>query len=214
MTPACPSLQLEKKAFGESKGTSRAPRIQYGHISTCTTVCRLGAQQLIPNQFFRAGWVLIYKSVSDVEEDLRSGGRCLMSLFLDAFLDSAAHLNQAVPGPTKMAMSVSLGQCGKRLLPVIIDQLAHEDPDRPWASIPRDDYDLSQGYADISYAAFANAINKLAWMVEKSIGRSDSFETIAYLGTPDVRYHMVCDLLSKTLSHFVDPLDTPCKGAK
>lgn len=137
-----------------------------------------------------------------------------MSLFLDTFLDSAAHLNQAAPGPTKMPMSVSLGHCGKRLLPVIIDQLAHEDPDRPWGSIPRDDYDLSQGYADISYAAFANAINKLAWMVEKSIGRSDSFETIAYLGTPDVRYHMVCDLPSKTLSHFVDPLHTPCKGAK
>lgn len=90
-----------------------------------------------------------------------------------------------------MATSVTPGECGKRLLPVIIDQLAHEDPDRPWGSIPRDDYDLSQGYADISYAAFANAINKLAWMVEKSIGRSDSFETIAYLGTPDVRYHMV-----------------------
>lgn len=112
-------------------------------------------------------------------------------------------------------MSVSPGQCGKRLLPVIIDQLAHEDPNRPWASIPRDDYDLSQGYADISYAALANAINKLAWMVEKSIGRSDSsFETIAYLGTPDVRYHMVGDLPSKTLFHLLGTLDTPCKGAK
>lgn len=90
-----------------------------------------------------------------------------------------------------MPTPVSPGKCGRRLLPVIIDQLAQEDPNRPWASIPRDDYDLSQGYADISYAAFANAINKLAWMVEKSIGRSESFETIAYLGTPDVRYHMV-----------------------
>lgn len=90
-----------------------------------------------------------------------------------------------------MAKYISPGECGKRLLPVIIDQLAHEDPERPWGSIPLDDYDLSQGYADISYAALANAINKLAWMVEKSIGRSQSFETIAYLGTPDVRYHMV-----------------------
>ena len=90
-----------------------------------------------------------------------------------------------------MTTSSSPGECGKRLLPVIIDQLAQEDPNRPWASIPRDDYDLSQGYADISYAALANAINKLAWMVEKSIGRSNSFETIAYLGTPDIRYHLV-----------------------
>lgn len=90
-----------------------------------------------------------------------------------------------------MTTSASPGECGKRLLPAIIDQLAHENPDRSWGSIPRNDYDLSQGYADISYAAFANAINKLAWMVEKYVGRSDHFETIAYLGASDVRYHMV-----------------------
>ncbi|ROW00362.1 hypothetical protein VMCG_07241 [Cytospora schulzeri] len=97
-----------------------------------------------------------------------------------------------------MASSVAPGICGKRLLPTIIDQLAREDPDRPWASIPRDDYDLSQGFADISYAVLANAINKLAWLVEKSVGRSDSFETIAYLGTPDIRYHMLQMAVCKT----------------
>ncbi|KAK7744856.1 hypothetical protein SLS53_003089 [Cytospora paraplurivora] len=79
-----------------------------------------------------------------------------------------------------MASSVAPGVPGKRLLPTIIDELAREDPDRPWASIPRDDYDLSQGFADISYAGLANAVNKLAWLIEGSIGRSDSFETIAY----------------------------------
>ncbi|KAJ0114297.1 Bacitracin synthase 3 [Diaporthe amygdali] len=97
-----------------------------------------------------------------------------------------------------MATSVSPGECGKRLLPVIIDELAREDPDRPWGSIPRDDYDLSQGYADISYLSLANAINKLAWMLEKSVGRSETFETIAYLGTPDVRYHMMQMAACKT----------------
>lgn len=90
-----------------------------------------------------------------------------------------------------MASSVAPGIPGKRLLPTIIDELAREDPDRPWASIPRDDYDLAQGFADISYAGLANAVNKLAWLIEGTIGRLDSFETIAYLGTPDIRYHMV-----------------------
>lgn len=99
-----------------------------------------------------------------------------------------------------MATSVSPGECGKRLLPVIIDELAREDPNRPWGSIPRDDYDLSQGYADISYLSLANAINKLAWMLDKSVGRSETFETIAYLGTPDVRYHMVSLLDAVTRS--------------
>ncbi|ROW01433.1 hypothetical protein VPNG_07604 [Cytospora leucostoma] len=97
-----------------------------------------------------------------------------------------------------MASSVAPGIPGERLLPTIIDELAREDPDRPWASIPRDDYDLSQGFADISYAGLANAVNKLAWLIEGSIGRSDSFETIAYLGTPDIRYHMMQMAVCKT----------------
>lgn len=121
-------------------------------------------------------------------------GKCVSIILLSQripTLNCKAALSRQGPGPTKMTASPSPGECGKRLLPVIIDQLAHEDPDRPWGSIPRNDYDLSQGYTDISYAAFANAINKLAWMVEKSVGRSDHFETIAYLGTSDVRYHMV-----------------------
>ncbi|KUI66503.1 hypothetical protein VM1G_01339 [Cytospora mali] len=97
-----------------------------------------------------------------------------------------------------MASNVSPGICGKRLLPPIIDELAQEDPNRPWASIPRDDYALPQGFVDISYAALANAINKLAWLIERSIGRSNSFETIAYLGIPDIRYHMIQMAVCKT----------------
>ncbi|RYP43593.1 hypothetical protein DL770_011588 [Monosporascus sp. CRB-9-2] len=82
-------------------------------------------------------------------------------------------------------------KCGQRLLPAVIDELARDEPNRPWASIPIDDWDLSRGYEDISYGRFANAINKLAWFIVNSIGRSSTFETIAYLGTPDIRYHMM-----------------------
>ncbi|RYP38849.1 hypothetical protein DL767_002411 [Monosporascus sp. MG133] len=80
---------------------------------------------------------------------------------------------------------------GRRLLPAVIDELARDEPSRPWASIPIDDSDLSHGYEDVSYNTFANAINKLAWFIVNSIGRSSTFETIAYLGTPDIRYHMI-----------------------
>ena len=81
--------------------------------------------------------------------------------------------------------------CGKRLLPVVIDEYARDQPERPWASIPIDDWDLTQGYEDVSYGALANAINKLAWYIERTIGRSSNLETIAYLGVPDIRYHMM-----------------------
>ncbi|RYP29495.1 hypothetical protein DL767_006685 [Monosporascus sp. MG133] len=82
-------------------------------------------------------------------------------------------------------------KCGRRLLPAVIDERARDEPSRPWASIPIDDLDLSHGYEDVSYGMFANAINKLAWFIVNSIGRSSTFETIAYLGTPDIRYHMI-----------------------
>ena len=88
--------------------------------------------------------------------------------------------------------------CGKRLLPVVIDEYARNEPDRAWASIPYDDWDLTQGYEDVTYEAFANAINKLAWLIERRVGRSETFETIAYLGVPDIRYHMMEMAVCKT----------------
>lgn len=81
--------------------------------------------------------------------------------------------------------------CGRRLQPVVIDTRARDEPDKPWASLPIDDYDLSKGFEDISYATFANAINKMAWFIEENIGKSSTFETIAYLGISDIRYHII-----------------------
>lgn len=88
--------------------------------------------------------------------------------------------------------------CGRRLLPAVIDQLARDEPDRPWCSLPRDDYDLSQGFEDISYSRLANAINKLAWFIEEHISKSTTFETVAYLGVSDVRYHIIQMAVCKT----------------
>lgn len=77
--------------------------------------------------------------------------------------------------------------------------------------MPRDDYDLTKGFENISFARFANGINRLAWFIEKAIGKSTSFETIAYLGVNDVRYHMmqmaVCKTGHKVL--FSTMLNTP-----
>ncbi|KAI1851249.1 hypothetical protein JX266_003324 [Neoarthrinium moseri] len=90
------------------------------------------------------------------------------------------------------------GDVGRRLLPVIIDEVARDDPHKAWASLPIDDYDLSQGFEDITYAAFANGINKLAHFIVKAFGTSDNFETIVYLGIPDLRYYMLLYAVCKT----------------
>ncbi|KAI1346772.1 hypothetical protein F5Y01DRAFT_264280 [Xylaria sp. FL0043] len=84
------------------------------------------------------------------------------------------------------------------VLPVVIDELARNDPHRPWASIPVDDNDLTRGYEDINYETLASAIDKLAWVIDSAIGKSTTFETIAYLGTSDLRYHMMQMAACKT----------------
>lgn len=90
--------------------------------------------------------------------------------------------------------------CGRRLLPVVIDELAQNDPSRPWASLPVDDWDLSLGFEDINYATLASAINKLAHFIVDHVGRSAprKFETILYLGVPDIRYHVLQMAVCKT----------------
>ncbi|KAK8033766.1 acetyl-CoA synthetase-like protein [Apiospora marii] len=98
------------------------------------------------------------------------------------------------------------GEVGRRLLPVIIDEVARQDPDRAWASLPVDDYDLEQGFEDVSYAAFANGINKLAHCITKALGpppepkdkdKDDKFEALVYLGVPDIRYYMLIPAAAK-----------------
>ncbi|CAN8102118.1 unnamed protein product [Discula destructiva] len=88
--------------------------------------------------------------------------------------------------------------CGRRLLPVVIDQRAQDEPESPWCSLPVDDYDLSKGFEDISISTFANAINRLAWFIKSAIGTSSTFETVAYLGVTDIRYHMMQMAVCKT----------------
>lgn len=92
---------------------------------------------------------------------------------------------------TSPASFVQTPDYGKRLLPVVIDQIARDEPKKPCFSLPETDSDLSRGYVKVNYATFANAINQLAWLIERKLGRSYKFETMTYLGTPDIRYHFL-----------------------
>lgn len=97
------------------------------------------------------------------------------------------------------------GEVGRRLLPVIIDEVARQDPERAWASLPVDDYDLEQGFEDVSYAAFANGINKLAHCITRALGPPPpppaadrhKLEALVYLGVPDIRYYMLIPAAAK-----------------
>jgi acyl-CoA synthetase (AMP-forming)/AMP-acid ligase II len=79
---------------------------------------------------------------------------------------------------------------GYRLLPQLIDERAHANHARPFASIPRSS-NIEQGFYDVSYRQFANAINRCAhWLVD-TLGRPSSSEVLVYLAAPDLRYQIL-----------------------
>lgn len=81
-------------------------------------------------------------------------------------------------------------QFGSRLLPQVVDELARSKPERIYATFPLSS-DLSQGFRHVTMREVARAVNRFAYWLEESLGRSKSFETIAYMGVPDLRYAIV-----------------------
>lgn len=78
---------------------------------------------------------------------------------------------------------------GERLIPIVIDDYAKKEPGRVWVSIPRNETALVEGYEDITYKQFANAINHAAWWLEHALsGCGESSQTFAYAGPKDLRY--------------------------
>lgn len=71
--------------------------------------------------------------------------------------------------------------------PVLIDQRASDTPDRTFAIIPRT-ANISDGYREYKYSELAQAVNKISWWLDQELGKSVNLETIAYMGSPDLRY--------------------------
>ncbi|KAF2122675.1 hypothetical protein BDV96DRAFT_608614 [Lophiotrema nucula] len=86
---------------------------------------------------------------------------------------------------------------GSRLIPTIIDELASTEPHRICFSFPRST-EIADGFRDVGFRTFANAINKTAHFIHQEIGRSSMFETVMYMGYPDVRHYIVLVALMKT----------------
>lgn len=84
----------------------------------------------------------------------------------------------------------STGSVGKRLLPQVVDGVAVSNPKRVWASSPRS-LDLIDGFRDITFAELANAVNYVAWWIERRMGCGEDFETLSYMGATDVRYIVI-----------------------
>ena len=86
---------------------------------------------------------------------------------------------------------------GRRLLMTTIDERARANYARPFASIPVSE-NAADGFRDISYRRFANAINRCAYWIAEFVGVSQCFETLTYLGPNDLRYQILCMAAAKT----------------
>ena len=88
--------------------------------------------------------------------------------------------------------------CGHRLVPAIVDDIAARQPQKPFISLaktsnPRD------GFEDITYHAFARAIDRCAWWLEENLGRSSTFQTLfTYLEPQDLRHGILVLAAIKT----------------
>ncbi|KAL4936564.1 hypothetical protein BDV06DRAFT_233299 [Aspergillus oleicola] len=88
-----------------------------------------------------------------------------------------------------MTESVAVEQ--RRLLPSILDYRAEIQPDRVWARFPVSPTSYDHGFRAATYSQMRNAVNRTAWIFAGSIGTSTNFDTLAYLGHADLRYHIV-----------------------
>lgn len=84
------------------------------------------------------------------------------------------------------------GNVGQRLLPSYVDEIARDDPSRILYSIVKTK-NPADGFQDITAKAFAQAVDRCAWHLEKTLGHGHNFSTLLYMGPQDVVYAiLVC----------------------
>ncbi|KAL5589751.1 hypothetical protein FOVSG1_011618 [Fusarium oxysporum f. sp. vasinfectum] len=76
--------------------------------------------------------------------------------------------------------------CGNRLIPQILDDLASAEPDRIIYSWARSS-DLSQGFRHVSARAFTKAVDKTAWLLQRELGVTSEIRAVGYIGPHDLR---------------------------
>ena len=79
---------------------------------------------------------------------------------------------------------------GRRLLPQVLDELSESNPQRLYASIPQA-ASPSEVFRNVTCRQMADAVNGFTHWIKHKVGCSDLFETLAYIGIPDLRTAIV-----------------------
>ena len=72
----------------------------------------------------------------------------------------------------------------------LVSKRAGEDPQGVFARVPVGPA-YSDGFKDVTNAQLHNAINCAAALLKETYGKSESFETLAYIGPTDLRYLII-----------------------
>ncbi|KAL8788694.1 MAG: hypothetical protein Q9195_007195, partial [Heterodermia aff. obscurata] len=75
---------------------------------------------------------------------------------------------------------------GRRLLTKVLDEVAESTPGKLYATIPLSD-SLPYHFRELTFAEMARCIDFLANWLEERHGRSNTFETLAFIGIADLR---------------------------
>ena len=86
---------------------------------------------------------------------------------------------------------------GRRLLTNLIEEIASTTPQRIFVSVQGPDPSTT-AFEDITYHAFANAINKCSWWLENKLRGSVCTRTVAYIGPQDLLYPILVIACIKT----------------
>ncbi|OOF90646.1 hypothetical protein ASPCADRAFT_178602 [Aspergillus carbonarius ITEM 5010] len=107
-----------------------------------------------------------------------------------------------------MAPTVSGFNCRSQLLPHIVDHYATVKPEAIYAEYPVSLMGYEDGYQPITFKAFANAINGIAWWLVNKLGPGNG-EILAYVGPNDLRYPALVLGAVKAGYRTLDVLDVP-----
>ncbi|KAL2812311.1 putative NRPS-like enzyme [Aspergillus granulosus] len=77
-----------------------------------------------------------------------------------------------------------------RLLPALLDYRAAYYPDLIWGKFPVSPTSYKQGFRTATYSQMRNAVDRVAWLLVERVGPSTTFDTLAYMGPGDLRYHI------------------------
>jgi acyl-CoA synthetase (AMP-forming)/AMP-acid ligase II len=100
------------------------------------------------------------------------------------------HTSTAIENSTTPTLPLDGIQYGKRLFPQVLEDAAAANPNDVIGMIAKS-ADISAGFTKVTYSQLSNAVNFTAWWIEAQIGRSELFETLAYVGIQDFRYLII-----------------------